>query len=82
MKRKLQIFVIVFSSLHTTIGHYNYMEKDKSGLFHPRLALGEGKARGVTLAALTHFAGSFPFSLPLYFKQTFSNKASLPRISI
>lgn len=81
MKRKLQILV-VFSLLHTAISHCNYTEKDKSGLFHPRLALGEDEAGGVTLAALIRFAGSFPLSLPLYFKQTFSNKASLPRISI
>lgn len=81
MKRKLQILV-VFSLLHTAISHCNYTEKDKSGLFYPRLALGEDEAGGVTLVALIRFAGSFPLSLPLYFKQTFSNKASLPRISI
>lgn len=60
----MQTLVIIFSLLHTTISHYNYMEKGKS-----ELVLGDGDLG-------SHFVDSFPLSLPLYFKQTFSNKAS------
>lgn len=74
----MQILVIIFSWLHTTVSHQNYMEKGKSGLFYPGWVSDGGKADSVTWAALIGFAGSFPLNLPLYLKQTFSNKALIP----
>lgn len=71
----MQILAIVFSLLHTTTSHCNYMEKGKSGLFYPGLVLGGGDFG-------SHFPDSFPLFLPLHFKQTFSNKASLLLIPI